>query len=462
LTYNATLMIVDINLSFGPPSSENIDGNYCEGSGFSVLVNNIRYDEFNPSGQEILVNQYGCDSTVFVDLEFGQISSLEINESYCQGDGSFVTVNNIRYDERNPTGQEVLINQFGCDSIINVNLEFYSNSIFDLRDTLCEQSGFRVNVGNGLYDESNPTGQEILVNSNNCDSTINISLLFHPISETEIIQTKCNGDGFELDVNGRVFNEFNPTGTVILANQYGCDSTVIVDLDFITQDSSFEIISVCEGESILIDGSFYSAGMGDFIAFNRNGLCDSVYQFEVISYPIPEFMLDSNIIVNSNSNYLFQNEIPAGYQISWFPQNGLSCANCPNPILRNDATETQYIISIIDENECVHEFEFPISYNSTPYIPSAFSPNNDGINDTFQIFFKNSAQSPTINNFQIFNRWGGLIYSEKNLDPFSSQEWWDGTNHGKKLNTGIYIYQIEIEYPNGEKLEFEGDITLVK
>ena len=108
------------------------------------------------------------------------------------------------------------------------------------------------------------------------------------------------------------------------------------------------------------------------------------------------------------------------------------------------------------------EYSLQVSFNNSPYIPSAFSPNNDGINDNFQIFFKDSDQIPKINYFQIFDRWGGLLYFEKDLDPFSPQGWWDGTTDNKILNTGVYVYQISIEYPNGEILEFSGDVSLMR
>lgn len=350
----------------------------------------------------------------------------------------------------------------GCDSIILTEVMYLQSDTTKIDSQLCSNKNFSIVVNGNLYDEFNPIGIEPLINQYGCDSIINIDLNFNPTSFTLFQDTACERSGTFYQIGGIRFDEQSPKGQLVLTNQYGCDSLIHVDLNFVKLDSSFEEIWVCKDETITIEGNSYSDGSRDSIMYSRNDQCDSVYQFEVVSYPEPNFILDSNIIVNSASNYQFQNDIPPSYQVSWFPPNGLSCNDCPNPVLQVDANETKYLIQIVDDNKCSHKFEFPISYNRKPYIPSAFSPNNDGVNDNFQIFFKNSAQSPRISLFQIFDRWGGLVYNGKGLNPFTSQGWWDGTNQGTKLNTGVYVYQIEVEYPNGEKIEFNGDVNLVR
>ncbi len=67
------------------------------------------------------------------------------------------------------------------------------------------------------------------------------------------------------------------------------------------------------------------------------------------------------------------------------------------------------------------------------YIPSAFTPNNDGINDTFGV------KGEGIANFQIYvyNRWGEVIFESNN-----PKQQWDGTVKGRKQEQGAYVYKV--------------------
>lgn len=78
------------------------------------------------------------------------------------------------------------------------------------------------------------------------------------------------------------------------------------------------------------------------------------------------------------------------------------------------------------------------------FIPSAFSPNNDGINDTFMPYY----QSDYPYKLYIFDRWGNQLHE--------GQEW-DGTYRGKQMDPGVYVYMVRIK----DEL-FKGDITLFR
>ena len=95
------------------------------------------------------------------------------------------------------------------------------------------------------------------------------------------------------------------------------------------------------------------------------------------------------------------------------------------------------------------------------YIPNAFSPNDDGYNDKFQVF-KNHEINAQVNQYLIFNRWGDLVFEAKNFDINSNSNWWNGEFRGKKVNAGIYVYYIEIEFEDGDLKKYMGDLTIVK
>jgi len=95
------------------------------------------------------------------------------------------------------------------------------------------------------------------------------------------------------------------------------------------------------------------------------------------------------------------------------------------------------------------------------YIPNAFSPNNDGRNDLFQVF-PNEATSATINRLMIFSRWGELLYEKYDIEASSTDGWWDGTYKGEALPPDVFTYFIEATFTNGDVKLYEGDVTLIR
>jgi gliding motility-associated-like protein len=90
------------------------------------------------------------------------------------------------------------------------------------------------------------------------------------------------------------------------------------------------------------------------------------------------------------------------------------------------------------------------------FIPNAFSPNGDGKNETFMIFSGNDVVK--INSLQVFNRWGGLVYSAKDFLPNDLSIAWDG----RDVPTDVYTYLAEIVFKDGE-IEFKyGNVTLMR
>ncbi|MBK0403760.1 gliding motility-associated C-terminal domain-containing protein [Adhaeribacter sp. BT258] len=102
-----------------------------------------------------------------------------------------------------------------------------------------------------------------------------------------------------------------------------------------------------------------------------------------------------------------------------------------------------------------------ISYSNTEtivqevkiFVPTAFSPNNDGLNDVFEV--KGRFQ----NNFSlvILNRWGQIVFESK--DP---KKGWDGKMNGKEAPIGVYAYRLTAIDETGRKYEKAGTLTLVK
>lgn len=129
----------------------------------------------------------------------------------------------------------------------------------------------------------------------------------------------------------------------------------------------------------------------------------------------------------------------------------------PNPIHEyKNAGKYRVIVTFVTENGCEGQFSKLIEVKEliVVSIPSAFSPNGDGVNDFFYI----GNNLMTDLDFKVYNRWGELVFQSQNMD-FK----WDGFSpSGKRLAEGVYIYFFDGIDIQGRSVERTGTISLFK
>lgn len=143
---------------------------------------------------------------------------------------------------------------------------------------------------------------------------------------------------------------------------------------------------------------------------------------------------------------------------SWSPQ--VPCGDCPDPIVRPE-TDTRYFLTTIDEFGCIAEASVLIRvFQKSFFIPNAFTPNDDGVNDRFNVSGNDFVA--LVETMRIFDRWGNQICSLENLDPGNPDDGWDGTANNQDLNPGVYVYCLRIRFTDGSFENRCGDITLLR
>ena len=192
---------------------------------------------------------------------------------------------------------------------------------------------------------------------------------------------------------------------------------------------------------------------------------DSCYVFDSLQLlvrPIPG--IDINLLNEEDPCELKSLQLQSNTiltEIDWMPAAMLSCEDCPNPsiLTLNDAT---FQVQVSDQFGCQNEasFEFENILQKSVYIPNSFSPNGDGINDYFNIHTNCTIE--TILRFQVYDRWGNLLFENQNFDPNFEQSGWDGKFQSKELNTGVYVYWTEVLYIDGSQEIFKGDFSLLR
>lgn len=172
-------------------------------------------------------------------------------------------------------------------------------------------------------------------------------------------------------------------------------------------------------------------------------------------YPQPVVNAGRDTVIKAGTPVQLQGSvIPAGiYQFNWTPSNSLSNGLIANPIAAPHAG-TQYQLTVTDpQSGCFAQDEVTVTVIAGLFIPTGFTPNGDGKNDTWAI--PGLALYPGAR-VAVFNRDGQKVY-ESNASAGNA---WNGTYKGQPQPAGVYIYLVQWE--DGSKPLLKGTLALIR
>jgi gliding motility-associated-like protein len=123
---------------------------------------------------------------------------------------------------------------------------------------------------------------------------------------------------------------------------------------------------------------------------------------------------------------------------------------------------TTYSLVAKDSSGCVRvvEKKVLIQKNRSVYIPTAFSPSNN-LNEFFVVFGGQDVRY--LKALRIYNRWGSLMFDVSgDLKTGIPDFGWNGQFNGEPMPAGIYLYEAEVEFLDGEKLPYRGEVYLMR
>ncbi len=252
--------------------------------------------------------------------------------------------------------------------------------------------------------------------------------------ELEIISPLCFGDyngsievteviggeePYMYSINGNTFTEY-PLFSNLPAGNY---SITIQDASGCEWTSEIEILEPAEVMVDLGEDIYLELGESTVLQANTN---------------ISSFDLDS---------------------VGWMNIDSLVCEDCLEQEISPLYT-SGYGVFLMNENGCVTEDEIIVYVNNKKriFIPNAFSPNGDGYNDLFMIYGGLGVEE--IERFQIFSRWGDLVFEKNNFQPNDPSKGWDGFFNGEKMNPAVFVFYAKVKYTNGETEIVKGDLLL--
>lgn len=146
-----------------------------------------------------------------------------------------------------------------------------------------------------------------------------------------------------------------------------------------------------------------------------------------------------------------------GQNLLWYTNiNGVGTPDAPIVNTTNIAQYQYYVsetVSNCESDRVSVLVEVKKCCDGNIFIPTAFTPNNDGQNDVFRVI---ADYGYKIIQFNIFNRWGQQIFSATNNTS------WDGNYRGERADPGVYFYEVLIGCVNGATVQKKGEVILVR
>jgi gliding motility-associated-like protein len=316
---------------------------------------------------------------------------------------------------------------FGCiyDTLILTDTSKFANHTSWLLDNNINSTGKDIQLiysNDGLYNVSLFASSAF-----GCSDTITKSITIHPLPTitTSPDTFICLGGYSDLRVDGGIKYEWSE-------EQEGLDDY------FIDQPRATPIIT-----------TNYTVTVSD--EYN----CKNTDTINITVQQPPAINLQDSTIIIGESVYMntYKPEIKT---YSWNPTIELSCNNCPDPIIKPLETKT-YFISVTDTSNCFTVEDDITIFVEKKYsvdVPSAFTPNNDGINDI--IYIKGWGIKELIY-FRIFNRFGEMVFETNNINTG-----WDGSYKGNIQQSESYNYIVKVKTYNDDFLEKKGSIVIIR
>ena len=187
------------------------------------------------------------------------------------------------------------------------------------------------------------------------------------------------------------------------------------------------------------------------IVTSANGCTDTLMR-TVHVLPTPMISAGTDTIVCRGEAALLQASGALNY--NWTPVTGLSHSDSSRTLAQPEESTIYKILgsNLIGCNDSAF-VTVTIDDCGDLFVPNAFSPNGDGLNDYFSVF----AVDYTKIEVNVFSRWGANIFSSQSIDDS-----WDGTFQGGPVDAGTYAYWVYVEYEDGTTRMKKGRVTVLR
>lgn len=326
---------------------------------------------------------------------------------------------------------------FGRDTILLSPSDYiYKNIPYDM----CETDSLNI-AGEFIKEEGNY--YDTINSSTSCDTILNYQVsIINSVSE-KITLEACPGQTINYLGKDLIIGSMD---SFVLTNFLGCDSIVHVSVN--ERNASYDTlrITTCINAPVYFNNDTLFAGNKYYYSLKTKQGCDSFLTIYVDEGKVDNRFLGKDIIecspsvrlISPNANSIWNTGATSGYI---------------------DVTKSgMYIASFVDIDGCINTDTINVSLiNNKIFIPNAFTPGDDLLNNCFKPKFSPEVQFNQYE-FEIYDRWGELIYHTLN-----SNDCWGGTFMNTPVQAGVYLWALSYTILDcNERIYKFGDVTLIR
>jgi len=408
-------------LTVHPVFTTPVSAEICAGAAYT-----IGSETFTESGQfaGMLFTTTGCDSLINLSLTVRDVYDLSFSATTCSN--TPYVWNGQEYPEEGE--YPVMFSTiYGCDSLMTLQLTLSDTYETSFSDAICGGQTYswldETFDGTGSY-------ERVLSSVAGCDSLVTLHLAVHPTYSIPLNTTICAGETYSF--NGQ---EMDSSGNYpfLFSTLEGCDSLITVNLNVIPLSTTNLPVTLCGEETFFFEGTLYDTPGSYPVMLQSPAGCDSLVTVQISSYPEYTTLLVDTIC--AGERYWFAGD--------WVEMDGIYEASLMS-VYGCDSLVTLYL-----------EYWAPEAFQVV--FPNVFTPNRDGINDTFGA----SGSLHLIGEYtlQVYNRWGAVVFESSTVDRT-----WDGTIGGTAAGPGAYYYiaVFRSRCNPGEVLKQSGNVMLLE
>jgi gliding motility-associated-like protein len=272
----------------------------------------------------------------------------------------------------------------------------------------------------------------------------------------------CQDETFKLP-SGKTFVISKDTLLIdTLFNNSGCPNYYKLQTKVLQKKTDFLEKTLCKSTpSIKIASKTYDkAGIYQDTLKLKTG-CDSILTIHIkdlsdLSVSLgedKEILEGDKLMLEAKTNYpdVIKNYV-------WLPQGTNACDTCRK--IDVSPSKNQWYAIKVSKDGCAasDSINVKVLNQKLVYMPNIFSPNDDKINDLYRPYCAEGVAE--IEYFQVFDRWGTLIYEVTNHNATDTSIGWDGTYKNIPANRDVYTYAVQVRLRNGQTQRYLGDVFL--
>lgn len=221
-----------------------------------------------------------------------------------------------------------------------------------------------------------------------------------------------------------------------------------------------------DAQSFSRSDQFLGLTSGSYTVYVRDaGGCIAATNVDVTGGPPFDIDLGIDTTIIFGDSIMLEALVNGGIDsLSYFWQGSydgtIDCESCPVVTVKPEY-EIDYTLLVIDANGCEAEDRVRVSVRKIKVVevPTGFTPNGDNRNDLLVV---HGRPGTFINSFQVFDRWGEVVYEDAEYLVNETTRGWDGLVRDQPINGGVFVWQVEVLYEDGSTELLTGQTTLIR